>query len=77
MSSLLLVAEHRGRRYEIIHDDLVGYYVFAYASLGPPPTHDYLQPEFDSAKECAKEEFGVPFHAWRPAGNDEMPAYEA
>jgi len=76
MNGLELVTEHEGRRYEIVHDSLVGYYVFRYEGNGPQTTHDYLQDDLDSAIECAEEEFGVSPESWRMARPDEVPANE-
>ncbi len=77
VSGLVLVAEHRGRRYEIVYDGIAEFfYVYRYDGLGPRTTHDYLQDELDIARECALEEFGVPLNAWRPASAGETPAYE-
>ena len=72
----MLVAEHEGRRYEIVRDSMVGYGVLRYEGLGPHTTHDYLQDDLDIAKECAEVEFGVRPESWREARPDEGPAYE-
>ena len=62
---LRLEAEHAGRQFKIEHDSRVGYYVYAFE--GSRCTHDHLQDSLELAKECAREEFGVPENAWREA----------
>ena len=76
MNGLIFVAEYEGRRYEIVKDSNVGFYVIRYEGLGPDTTHDYLQDNLEFAKECALDQFGVPPHFWREASPGEGPAYE-
>lgn len=61
-SEKALQAFHGGRRFRIEHDELVGYYLYVYE--GPQCTHDHLQDTLELAKECAREEFGVPTESW-------------
>ena len=57
-----LKAEHDGRRFRIVHDAQVGFYIYVYD--GARCTHDYLQDTLDHAREFAREEFGVPVQSW-------------
>lgn len=75
MSGRLLIAEHDGRRFEIIADDPLGYYLFCYDGLGPRTTHDYLDDTVEDAKQRALEDFAVPIGSWRATGDSEPPAY--
>ena len=57
------IADHGGRRFEIIEDlPEVGFYVYIYKD--GKCTHDYLQDTFDKAKEFAYEDFAVPLDSW-------------
>jgi hypothetical protein len=63
--SLVLHASHGGRTFKIEEDANVGFYVYAFE--GERCTHDHLQDTLALAKECAREEFGVPEEAWHAA----------
>ena len=60
-----LEAQHVRGRFVIKHEPAVGYYVYAFD--GARCTHDHLQDSLELAKECAREEFGVPEDTWREA----------
>jgi hypothetical protein len=62
---LVLEATHGGRRFRIEQDETVGFYVYAFD--GERCTHDHLQNTLEIAKQCAREEFGVPEDAWHEA----------
>ena len=62
---VVLHASHDGRRFKIEEDANTGFYV--YALEGGRCTHDHLQDTLALAKECAREEFGVPEDAWHDA----------
>jgi hypothetical protein len=62
---LVLQASHGGRTFKIEEDANVGFYVYAFE--GERCTHDHLQDTLALAKECAREEFGVPEDAWHAA----------
>ena len=63
--SLVLHASHGGRAFKIEEDANAGFYVYAFE--GDRCTHDHLQDTLALAKECAREEFGVPEDAWYDA----------
>ena|SRR5882757_5986709 len=62
---LVLHASHGGRTFKIEEDVSAGFYVYAFE--GEKCTHDSLQDTLALAKECAREEFGVPEPANRQA----------
>jgi hypothetical protein len=62
---IVLQATHAGRTFKIEEDANAGFYVYAFE--GDKCTHDYLQDTLAIAKECAREEFGVPEDAWHEA----------
>ena len=62
---LVLQASHDGRVFKIQEDANAGFYVYAFE--GEKCTYDYLQDTLALAKECAREEFGVPEDAWHAA----------
>jgi hypothetical protein len=62
---LVLQASHGGRTFKIEEDANVGFYVYAFE--GARCTHDHLQDTLALAKECVREEFGVPEDAWHDA----------
>lgn len=51
------------RHYEIKHDPLVGYYLYAFE--GDRCVRDHLQDTLEIAIESAFEDFEVPKDAWR------------
>lgn len=57
-----LQAEHAGRRFRIVHDAAVGFYLCVYE--GARCTHDYLQDTLDLALEFAQDELEVPIVSW-------------
>jgi hypothetical protein len=63
--SLVLHASHGGRMFKIEEDANTGFYVYAFE--GERCTYDHLQDTLALAKECAREEFGVPEDAWHDA----------
>jgi hypothetical protein len=63
--TMVLHASQGGRTFKIVKDASVGFYVYAFE--GERCTHDYLQDTLGLAKECAREEFGVPENAWHVA----------
>jgi hypothetical protein len=65
LHGMRLEAEHAGHRFVIEHDPAVGYYVYAFEDARC--TRDHLQDSLELAKECAREEFGVPEDAWHEA----------
>jgi hypothetical protein len=69
--SPLLVADHEGHRFEILEDELAGFYLFRFTGDGRISTHDYLQDYLATAKEFALEEWGVPLEAWRQLASGE------
>jgi hypothetical protein len=62
---VFLEASHGGHRFVIEEDKRAGFYVYAFD--GQRCTHDYLQDTLEIAKQCAREEFGVPEDAWHEA----------
>ncbi len=58
------IANHGGRRFEIVEDlPEIGFYVYIYNENGEN-THDYLQDTLEMAKEFAYEDFAVPLDSW-------------
>jgi len=57
-----LSAEHGGRRFRIVQDASVGFYLYVYD--GDRCTHDHLQDSLDAARDFARDEFGVPVQSW-------------
>jgi hypothetical protein len=51
--------------FKIEEDANTGFYVYAFE--GERCTYDHLQDTLALAKECAREEFGVPEDAWHDA----------
>ena len=62
---VVLEASHGGRRFVIEEDKAAGFYIYAFE--GDRCTHDHLQDTLEIAKQCAREEFGVPEDAWHEA----------
>jgi hypothetical protein len=62
---VVLQASHGGRKFVIQQDEAAGFCMYAFE--GERCTHDYLQDTLEIAKECAREEFGVPEDAWHEA----------
>jgi hypothetical protein len=60
---VVLYASHAGRRFKIEEDANAGFYIYAFED--ERCTHDHLQDTLELAKECAREELGVPEDAWR------------
>jgi hypothetical protein len=62
---IVLEASHAGRRFVIEEDQPAGFYIYAFE--GDHCTQDHLQDTLEIAKQCAREEFGVPEDAWHEA----------
>ena len=59
---IMLHATHGERTFRIEEHPNVGFYIYAFE--GERCTHDYLQDTLAIAKQCAREEFGIPEDAW-------------
>jgi hypothetical protein len=62
---IVLHASHGGRRFVIEEDEAAGFYIYIFE--GERCIRDYLQDTLEIAKECAREDFGVPEDAWHDA----------